>query len=138
MIRAFSPWPVAWCELKINGKTKRLKILQAKLIAQPAADMVKYSLSKVAKSIYLILNDGALELEQLQLEGKNIGTAKDYLFLEFQKIKEAIVKPVIIGTIYTKKVFICSTNDLLKDIMIQMKNAGYTHVPVYNEKHEFQ
>lgn len=57
---------------------------------------------------------------------------------ELRKIKEAIVKPVTIGAIYNKKVFTCSTSDLLKDTMIEMKNFWYTHVPVYNEKKEFQ
>jgi methionyl-tRNA formyltransferase len=81
MIRAFNPWPIAWCELLINGKPKRLKIITAKLIEVLELDSEKYKIIKLGKKLYLRLDDGILELEELQLEGKNIGKSTDYLFL---------------------------------------------------------
>ncbi len=81
MVRAYNPWPVAWCELEINGKVKRLKILQANLVSELETNLEKFQINKLSKKLYLPLNDGVLELSQLQLEGKNIGNASDYLFL---------------------------------------------------------
>ncbi|MBP6085918.1 CBS domain-containing protein [Patescibacteria group bacterium] len=31
--------------------------------------------------------------------------------------------------------YTCQATDSLKDVMIAMKNFGYTHVPVYDDKH---
>ncbi len=73
-----------------------------------------------------------------KIDGIHYATPSYHGVEELRKIKEAIVKPVTIWEIYKKQVFTCTTNDLLKDIMIEMKNFGYTHVPVYNEKKKFQ
>ncbi len=53
-IRAMFPWPGAWTDIKINGQTKRLKVLKAHL----------------EKNKFLI--------DQVQLEGKNPVTFKQF------------------------------------------------------------
>jgi len=87
MVRAFSPWPIAWCSIKVNGKVKRLKILKATIVKQTETNFQElqqpqFTLAKVNKNIYLVLSDGILQLNQLQLEGKNVGSANEYLFLD--------------------------------------------------------
>jgi predicted transcriptional regulator len=57
---------------------------------------------------------------------------------ELRKSKEAIMQPVTAGSVFKKTVYSCFTNDSLKEVMINMKNFGYTHVPVFNEKHQLQ
>jgi hypothetical protein len=73
-----------------------------------------------------------------KIDGVHYATPSYHWVEELRKIKEAIVKPISIGSIYTKKVFTSMTSDLLKDTMFEMKNSGYTHVPVYNEQRQFQ
>jgi len=71
MIRAFNPWPVAWCKVKINNKELRLKIFEAKLSDE---EVPKGMMMKIGKEMYLGLSDGSLKLVRLQLEGKRQGS----------------------------------------------------------------
>ena len=110
MIRAFSPWPIAWVKLNIDGKVKRLKIYKASLskslvgigavvadsqsqdmlgnlAPQEAGKIFKYN-----KSLYLKFDDGGiLELQEIQLEGKKVLPSKEYLFLDGVKIVDTMV-----------------------------------------------
>jgi methionyl-tRNA formyltransferase len=79
MVRAFNPWPIAWLEVNVNGSKKRLKLYQVKVSGEVFPE--KMQLCKKDKELYLALENGSLLLEELQLEGKNLGTSKDYLFL---------------------------------------------------------
>ena len=79
MVRAFSPWPIAWVEASLNGQLKRVKIISSKLeqnIQFPAGLFTKHE-----KQLYLGLKNGALNLGEIQVEGKNVGTGKEHLFL---------------------------------------------------------
>lgn len=58
-IRAMSPWPGAWTEIKINGQTKKLKILKSHLVG--AHHDAPASTQKTPSLI----------LDLVQLEGKN-------------------------------------------------------------------
>jgi len=80
MVRAFNPWPVAWFEVKIGEKVKRIKLYETSV----AVDVPQkpFQIFKEQKKIYLGLSDGVLELNKLQLEGKKVGSATDYLFLD--------------------------------------------------------
>lgn len=98
MIRAFYPWPVAWIQLKIKNEQLRiLKIYKARvvngelIINSPGFAFPSYEegvggvetleIFRIGKQLFLRLKDGYLELLEIQLEGKNRGEAKDYLFL---------------------------------------------------------
>lgn len=74
----------------------------------------------------------------LKLDGKHYATPSYHAVEELTKIKDAIVQPITVWSIYKKQVFTCNTTDLLKDIMIEMKNFWYTHVPVYNSQHALE
>jgi methionyl-tRNA formyltransferase len=84
MVRAFYPWPVAWCEVDFNGRKMRLKVYKAKLLDELISGDTG-EIVKEGKSLVLKLEDGALELQELQLEGKKVGSAKDYLYLSGAK-----------------------------------------------------
>jgi len=81
MIRAFNPWPVAWCEIEMGGKIRRLKIYETK----PQIDFRQGKVGefvKEGKTIVLRLEDGGLELKEVQIEGKARLSITDYLYLD--------------------------------------------------------
>ena len=80
MVRAFSPWPIAWVKVNFLGKEKRLKIYSAQSAEAFNSHQVGIFF-KQNKKLFLSLQGGILELQQLQLEGKNLIKAKDALFL---------------------------------------------------------
>lgn len=76
MVRAFYPDPIAWIKLE-NGKVLRI------FKSNPSPQ--KYSNDKLiireGKKLILDLQNGSLELLEVQLEGKERRSAIDYLFL---------------------------------------------------------
>jgi methionyl-tRNA formyltransferase len=79
MIRAYIPWPVAWVEVNINGKVKRVKILKAHIVKEIEASGIGFR--KQNKQLYLSLSDGVMQIDQIQLEGKPVMFGRDALFL---------------------------------------------------------
>lgn len=79
MIRAFYPWPIAWTYINWNGKQLRLKVYRACLSSE---SIESGKLEKKGNSIFLGLDDGALLINELQLEGKKRGGIDEYIFLE--------------------------------------------------------
>jgi len=77
MIRAFSPWPVAY--VMIDGKM--LKIFKAKIYSQHRNTDSEIKIFREGKSLLLKLSTGTLELIEVQLEGKKRDSAINYLFL---------------------------------------------------------
>ncbi|MCA9380077.1 methionyl-tRNA formyltransferase [Candidatus Dojkabacteria bacterium] len=85
MVRAFYPWPVAWCEIEMNGKAQRLKIFKAKI----SENITNSDIGKIyrdGKRLILNLNNGSIELLNLQLEGKKRAGNNDYLYLSEAKL----------------------------------------------------
>ena len=85
MIRAFSPWPVAWIKLMFGGKEKRLKIFKSEISERQNKEEDIYKagmIFKENKKLFLMLRNGVLELKEIQLEGKNIIGGSDGLFLD--------------------------------------------------------
>jgi len=81
MVRAFYPWPVAWFRLR-NGKI--LKIYKAEIADFeniPEIENKDSDILRVRNELHLRLNNCFLKLIEVQLEGKNRGEAKDYLYL---------------------------------------------------------
>ncbi len=85
MVRAFNPWPIAWCEIELNAQKKRLKIYSAK-ISEIKENSNFGEIQKTNDGISLVLRDGMLGLTELQLEGKPVGEGKDYLYLNGVKV----------------------------------------------------
>lgn len=90
MIRAFSPWPIAWTEIieSNSDKSKRLKIYKAKIENTISSNFEKGTIFKDNKKLFLKLDDGVLELLEVQIEGKKVLKGKDYLFLNGAKLKK--------------------------------------------------
>ncbi len=86
MVRAFYPWPIAWFTYIAPGQEpKRIKIFKARLFTDGAASIStthqELEVVRSGKHLLLVLQDGVLELEELQMESKNRRAASDYLFL---------------------------------------------------------
>lgn len=76
MVRAFYPWPVAWFSL---NEGKRIKVFKSRIASNVANE--GFGLRKEGTSLFLDLNNGSLELLELQLEGKTRRPAEEYLYL---------------------------------------------------------
>lgn len=68
-IRALTPNPGAWCWVEVKGEKKRLKILKA--LPQETALPPKTLLHVESRRLLVGCEEGALELLDIQLEGKN-------------------------------------------------------------------
>jgi methionyl-tRNA formyltransferase len=82
-IRAFKKWPGTWCEWDENGNKMRLKILKSKVLS-PATGRAKNKTPGLVflteqKELAVNCNPGSLILEELQLEGKNKISGKEFL-----------------------------------------------------------
>lgn len=78
MVRAFYPWPVAW----IIYKGQRIKIFKAaNTQGNWSFETDELTLKVDGENLYLCLQNGTLELLELQLEGNKRREAKDYLYI---------------------------------------------------------
>jgi methionyl-tRNA formyltransferase len=80
MIRAFNPWPIVWCDLAVKDKRLRMKIFSAK-ITDSEVEGSKGEIVKSDKKLFVRLEDGVLELLQIQIEGKKVGGTNEYAYL---------------------------------------------------------
>jgi methionyl-tRNA formyltransferase len=66
-IRAMDPAPGAWCEVKVRGQSKRVKIFGPKIVFQEGfpGQILEYG-----KKLVVACGQQALEIEYLQPEGK--------------------------------------------------------------------
>jgi methionyl-tRNA formyltransferase len=78
-IRGLSPYPAAWMLLKhtSSGAEKTLKIFRTVCHNRESSFTGKFK--KDGKQLFLPLNNGHLEILELQLEGKKRMTAQDFL-----------------------------------------------------------
>jgi methionyl-tRNA formyltransferase len=87
MIRAFIPWPVAWCILN----DKRLKILEAQLIKK--INNEKAGTLFISDSLLLFSTKEkniCLSVNSLQIEGKNVMNYKEFINGFGKDIKEGV------------------------------------------------
>ncbi|HWT29417.1 MAG TPA: methionyl-tRNA formyltransferase, partial [Propylenella sp.] len=75
LIRGLSPFPGAWCEMKLGGGTERIKVLKARPAAGSGAPGTVLSLVPLG----VACGDGALELLELQRAGKNPVATEEFL-----------------------------------------------------------
>jgi methionyl-tRNA formyltransferase len=77
LIRGVNPAPGAWCDIKVRGESKRLKIFSTRVVegkGSPGA-----VLSKGKQGITVACADNALLITELQLEGKKRMSAQELL-----------------------------------------------------------
>jgi methionyl-tRNA formyltransferase len=78
-LRAFDPWPGAYAMLRDDaGKERKLKIFRAAVVSKPAAT-TPGTLFPHELGIAVATPDGALLLQEVQLEGKKRMTAAELL-----------------------------------------------------------
>jgi methionyl-tRNA formyltransferase len=75
MVCAFYPWPISW----FKQGNKLVKIYKAKI--HNSTSNSEFKLIKEGKSLILQLQNGSLELLELQLEGKKRDLSQNYLYL---------------------------------------------------------
>jgi methionyl-tRNA formyltransferase len=73
-IRGLSPFPGAWCELAIDGKPTRLKILRTTLAAGSAPPG-----TLVDEAFTVASGEGAVRVLELQRAGRQVMKAEDFL-----------------------------------------------------------
>lgn len=76
MIRAFYPWPVAW----VRYQGKMVKIFSG-IVSDLKESSSELKFIKKDKKLFLVLQTGCIEVLELQIEGKNRDSFKNYLFL---------------------------------------------------------
>lgn len=81
MVRAFYPWPIAWIQQTFKADNLRIKIFKSRIAEDIQVKENEMKIVKDKQRLLLVLQDGTLELLELQLEGKQRREAKDYLFL---------------------------------------------------------
>ncbi len=70
LIRGVNPYPGAWCYVKIKGERKRLKISLSRITDQKGASGTLLNREEKKGNLLIATGDKALELLEIQLEGK--------------------------------------------------------------------
>jgi len=73
-IRGLSPFPGAWCELVIDGKPVRLKVLRTTVVAGSATPG-----TLVDDALTVACGDGAVRILELVRAGRQAMKAEDFL-----------------------------------------------------------
>lgn len=77
LVRGVNPYPGAWCYIEFKGQKKRLKILKTRL--NTSFKSPKGSILPSSKdSLIIACGDNALEILELQMEGKKTMTVKEF------------------------------------------------------------
>ncbi|MBI2743870.1 MAG: methionyl-tRNA formyltransferase [Chlamydiales bacterium] len=78
LVRALSPFPGAWCFVKIGEEKKRLKIKRARLITEKSGQPGEL-LSSGKEGLIVACGEQALHLLEVQLEGKKLLSSQEFL-----------------------------------------------------------
>lgn len=76
LIRGAQPYPGAWCWVKVKDQKKRMKLKKSKL-SQEVASVPGEVLRVDKEGLLITCGEGALVIEQLQLEGKKPMTPEE-------------------------------------------------------------
>lgn len=77
-IRALSPWPGAFTKIKINNKELKIKILKADSLLGNKKKIGEIFLTE-EKELAIQTKEGILLIKELQIQGKNKITAKEFI-----------------------------------------------------------
>jgi methionyl-tRNA formyltransferase len=78
LIRGVNPHPGAWCYVTVKGEKKRLKIYRSQLISS-LGNSPGSLISSLPHQLVVSAKDQALELLEVQLEGKKLMKGTDFL-----------------------------------------------------------
>lgn len=95
LVRGVNPHPGAWCYLSIKGQNKRLRVISTTAASgisqQPPGKIVSCS----KDGLLISCGEGALLLQQVQMEGKKVMTAEELMRGFQNQAPEFVVLPVI-------------------------------------------
>lgn len=72
-----------------------------------------------------------------RLENKHYVLASDYAVEEIEKVYEELRKPTSVSQAFGREVYTCTLDDVLREVIIVMRQELNTHVPVYDKKGNF-
>lgn len=78
-IRAFLNWPGTWTEWKFNNKKLRLKIIKAEILETNNSKIPGQVSAIEDGEMIVATGHGSLKISELQLEGKNKTTGREFL-----------------------------------------------------------
>lgn len=84
LIRGTNPEPGAWCDVYVKGELKRLRLFRSKLVETPIG--LPGEILQWGKQLIIGCQSGSLEILELQLEGKKVMMARDFMAGMSQKI----------------------------------------------------
>lgn len=79
MVRAFNPEPIAWIEVDTNSGLKQIGIFSARVVEDQMLGSDKLQIVRQGKQLFLTLQNGMLEVLELQIAGKDRRLAAEYL-----------------------------------------------------------
>ncbi len=92
-IRAYNSWPVAYCSYQKKSKDAKLRLWQARVLADAVADSERPPGKVVAESVSgidVVTGEGLLRITELQAEGKRRMPVAD--FLNANSLLEQVLK----------------------------------------------
>ncbi len=93
-IRGLSPYPGAYTHIKMKGEWKQMKVLRSKKVESHTQSETLQTIASKEVGIQVGCKNGAIQIVELQLEGKKAVTAAEFLnglhnkVVEIQSIKE--------------------------------------------------
>lgn len=78
MVRGVTPHPGAWCMVSIKDQSKRLRVLATRLSSASAGAPAGKILARTKEGLLIACGQGALNLIQVQLEGKKAMSADEF------------------------------------------------------------
>lgn len=77
LVRGVNPYPGAWCEIEIEKQKKRMKIFKTKIAETRSIPAGQIHIDS-KNHLFIGTQDGALEILEVQLEGKKRMSAQDF------------------------------------------------------------
>jgi methionyl-tRNA formyltransferase len=78
LIRGVNPYPGAWCFIYLRGEKKRLKVISSKVVLGKKGDSGAV-VSSQQEGLIIACGKDAVQILTLQLEGKKVTTAEEFL-----------------------------------------------------------
>lgn len=79
LVRGVNPHPGAWCQIRVKGRDKRLKVIKTKVISLTDQKMRGAIHFCKKDGLSIVCGQGELKLLYVQLEGKKAMTAEEFM-----------------------------------------------------------
>lgn len=79
LVRGVNPYPGAWCFVAVKGEKKRMKVIRTTAVEKPSQTKPGQIIAEDGKKLVVGAGDGAIQILELQLEGKKAMKADEFL-----------------------------------------------------------